>query len=94
MRSQTYKILLEITGKLDPVPGTFNKVEDHENYLTRLIEDFNYVGRFNEKGEFENPGNAVKIIATEVYGSDHQTKMIEKMMERHPESGIWQMKEK
>ena len=76
---QTYKITVEITGRLDPVPGWGNKVVDHENFIRQILTDSSYIDK-------------VDINSTEVYGSDHQTKMIEATMERH-ESGIWQMKE-
>jgi hypothetical protein len=95
MKSQTFEITLKITGKLDPVPGWGNKIEDHLLYLKDLLEDCNYIGVFDKKGEFQSfkGSGAVKIVSTKVLGSDHQTQQIEKMMERHPESGIWQMKE-
>ena len=78
---QRAKIILEFSVDLDVVPGWGNKVEDWHNLA---IEALSLNAHYNPE---------VKIISSEVSGSEHQTKMIAEYMERGP-SGEWRSKVK
>ena len=65
---QRAKITIELSVDLDMVPGWGNKVEDWHNLA---IEALSLNAHYNPE---------VKIISSEVSGSDHQTKMIAKHM--------------
>ena len=70
MKRQRAKITLEFSVDLDMVPGYLNKIEDWEDLAVKALS----------LNSSYNP--EVKIISSEVSGSDWQTKIIAEYLER------------
>jgi hypothetical protein len=98
MLGQTFKIVLEINGRLDFVPGAMDNIDDHIKYLTHLISHGSYIGVYNEIGDFvskeedlEEQGlKAVKLLEAKVHGSDYHRRLLEGTMTK--KDGAWEMK--
>ena len=98
MLGQTFKIVLEINGRLDFVPGAMDNIDDHIKYLTNLLLHGSYTGVYNEKGEFvskkedlEKQGlKAIKLLDAKVHGSDYHRRLLEGTMTK--KDGAWEMK--
>ena len=92
MLGQTFKIVLEINGRLDFVPGAMDNIDDHIKYLTHLIYQGRYIGVYNEKGDFKTgtESGAVQLLEAKVHGSDYHKRLLEGTMTK--KDGAWEMK--